>query len=120
LSLIFYGDGKNVREWLYTEDHCKAVDKILHKGVVGEVYNIGSGYEITNVELTRMVLDELSVGDEAIEYVKDRLGHDRRYAIDFSKLKGELGWEPEVDFGGGLADTIKWYQENEWWWKKLI
>lgn len=115
-----YGDGKNVREWIYTEDHCRAVDVILHEGKVGEVYNIGSGYEITNVELTRMVLDELSVGDEAIEYVEDRLGHDRRYAIDFTKLKTELGWEPEVDFGGGLADTVKWYQDNEWWWKKLI
>ncbi|MFH1534058.1 MAG: dTDP-glucose 4,6-dehydratase [Nitrospirota bacterium] len=115
-----YGDGKNVREWLYTEDHCRAIDVILHDGKVGEVYNIGSGYEISNVELTKMVLDELSVGDEAIEYVEDRLGHDRRYAIDFTKLKSELGWEPEVDFGGGLARTVEWYKENEWWWKKLI
>jgi len=115
-----YGDGKNVREWLYTEDHCRVVDKILHKGKAGDVYNIGSGYEITNIELTRMVLDELSVGDEAIEYVEDRLGHDRRYAIDFTKLRKELGWEPEYTFNDALADTVKWYQENKWWWKKLI
>lgn len=115
-----YGDGKNVREWIYTEDHCRAIDKILHEGRAGEVYNIGSGYEISNIELTKMVLDELSVGDEAIEYVEDRLGHDRRYAIDSSKLKGELGWEPTYTFNDALADTVKWYQENEWWWKKLI
>jgi dTDP-glucose 4,6-dehydratase len=115
-----YGDGKHVREWLYTEDHCRAVDVILHKAKGGDVYNIGSGYEITNVELTQMVLDEFGVGDEAIEYVDDRLGHDRRYAIDFTKLKTELGWEPTYTFNEALTDTVKWYQDNEWWWKKLI
>jgi dTDP-glucose 4,6-dehydratase len=115
-----YGDGKHVREWLYTEDHCRAVDVILHKAKGGDVYNIGSGYEITNVDLTNMVLDEFGVGDEAIEYVDDRLGHDRRYAIDFTKLKTELGWEPTYTFNEALTDTVKWYQDNEWWWKKLI
>ncbi len=115
-----YGDGKNVREWIYTEDHCRAIDTILHKAKGGDVYNIGSGYEISNVELTKMVLDEFGVGDEAIEYVDDRLGHDRRYAIDFTKLKTELGWEPTYTFNEALTDTVKWYQDNEWWWKKLI
>ena len=114
-----YGDGKNVREWIYTEDHCKAVDTILHKGEAGEVYNIGSGHEIQNVELTNMILKEMGVGEEMIEYVEDRLGHDRRYAIDFSKLKGELGWEPEQEFKEGLIETIEWYKNNEWWWDKL-
>jgi dTDP-glucose 4,6-dehydratase len=115
-----YGDGKNVREWLYTEDHCGAVDVILHKGEAGEVYNIGSGLEMENIELTDMILKELKCGEEMIEYVEDRLGHDRRYSIDFSKLRGELGWEPEYDFEKALKETVKWYKENEWWWEKLV
>lgn len=115
-----YGDGGNVREWLYTEDHCSAVDAILHKGKVGEVYNIGSGEEVANKDLTAMILEEFGASDEMIEYVADRLGHDRRYSIDSSKLRKELGWKPDAIFAEDLKKTIAWYKENEWWWKKLI
>jgi dTDP-glucose 4,6-dehydratase len=115
-----YGDGKNVREWIHTEDHCRAVDCILHTGRVGEVYNIGSGHEVSNIDLTKMILEEFGVGDEMIEYVEDRLGHDRRYSIDFSKLKRELDFKPLKNFKEGLFETIDWYRKNEWWWKKLL
>ncbi len=115
-----YGDGLNVREWLYTEDHARAIDLILHKGKEGEVYNIGSGYEIPNVELTRMILKLMDKDEEWIEHVPDRLGHDRRYAIDHSKISKELGWETEHSFEEELEETIRWYKENEWWWKRLV
>lgn len=115
-----YGDGKNVREWIYTEDHCNAVDVILHTGERGEVYNIGSGHEIENLELTNMILGEFGVGNEMIEYVEDRLGHDRRYSIDFSKLNRELGWEPKHQFEEALKETVEWYKANREWWSKLI
>jgi dTDP-glucose 4,6-dehydratase len=119
-KLPLYGDGKNVREWIFTEDHCSAVDAILHKGKVGEVYNIGSGHEIDNLALTEMVLRECDCGEEMIEYVEDRLGHDRRYAIDSSKLEGELDWKPEHDFDENLKATVQWYKDNESWWGKLL
>jgi dTDP-glucose 4,6-dehydratase len=115
-----YGDGKNIREWIYTEDHCSAIDAILHKGKDGEVYNIGSGHEIANVDLTHMILAELGKGEEMIEHVKDRLGHDRRYSIDSTKLQNELGWAHKYDFKTALAETIGWYKENKWWWEKLL
>lgn len=115
-----YGDGKNIREWLYTEDHCSAIDMILHKGKDGEVYNIGSGHEVANVDLTHMILDELGKGEEMIEHVKDRLGHDRRYSIDSTKLMKELGWAHKYDFKMALKETIQWYKENKWWWEKLL
>lgn len=115
-----YGDGKNVREWIYTEDHCRAVEAVLQKGIEGEVYNIGSGYEIENVDLTHMILKKMGVGEEMIEHVEDRLGHDKRYAIDFSKLRNKLGWEPSKNFEEGLHETVEWYKDNEWWWEKLI
>ncbi len=114
-----YGDGKNVREWIYTSDHCRAVDIILHKGVEGGVYNIGTAEEKTNIETAHLLLKEMGLGEEMIEYVKDRPGHDRRYAIDASKLMRELGWKPEVSFEEGVQKTFNWYRENEWWWKKL-
>ena len=114
-----YGDGKNVREWIHTSDHCRAIDVILHKGQVGEVYNIGSGNEKNNLEITKLILENLNAGEEMIEWVKDRPGHDRRYAIDHSKLSNELGWQPEKRFEDGIREVIKWYKENEWWWKKL-
>ncbi len=115
-----YGDGKNVREWIFTEDHCRAVEAVMKDGVLGQVYNIGTGEEVENVELTKMILSEMGVGDEMIEYVEDRLGHDRRYAVDFSKLRSELGWEPKYDFREALKETVKWYKENRDWWEKLI
>jgi len=114
-----YGDGKNVREWIHTSDHCRAIDLLLHKAQAGEVYNIGTGHEIENVELTKMILAEMGFGKEMIEPVKDRPGHDRRYAINFKKIKKDLGWKPEKDFKDGLKETISWYRQNESWWKKL-
>lgn len=118
-SVPLYGDGKNVREWIHTSDHCRAIDIILHKAEAGSVYNIGTGQEIENVELTGLILKLMKQGNDMIEYVKDRAGHDRRYAIDHSKLTKELGWEPQKSFGEGIAETIVWYQENAWWWKKI-
>jgi dTDP-glucose 4,6-dehydratase len=114
-----YGDGKNVRDWLHVVDHCKAIDLVLHRGKIGEVYCVGGNCEKTNLELTKDILNQFSFGDEKIEYVEDRKGHDFRYAIDFSKIGEELGWKPEYDFGKGLKETIEWYKNNEEWWKKL-
>lgn len=114
-----YGDGKNVREWIHTSDHCKAVDVLLHKAAPGEVYNIGSGQELENIELTNMILSEMGFGGDMIEPVRDRPGHDRRYSIDWSKLKKDFGWHPEKDFKAGLRETIKWYKNNPNWWQPL-
>ena len=113
-----YGHGQNIREWIYVLDHCWAIDFLLHKGVLGEVYNIGSGIERKNVDITNLILKEISLGKEMIEYVKDRPGHDWRYAVDFSKLK-KLGWKPEYSFDEAIHETIRWYKNNEWWWKKI-
>ncbi|MBT4917105.1 dTDP-glucose 4,6-dehydratase [Candidatus Peregrinibacteria bacterium] len=115
-----YGDGSNIREWIYTEDHCSAVDAILHKGRDGEVYNIGSGEEISNKELTMMILKEMGKDEDMIEYVEDRLGHDWRYSVNSGKLRGDLEWEPKHKFEDALGETLKWYRENEEWWKKLV
>lgn len=115
-----YGDGKNVREWLYTEDHCNAIDLVLHKGKAGEVYNIGSGHEVPNIELTYQILNHLNKGEEEIVHVEDRLGHDKRYAIDFSKIKNKLGFTPKHSFNEALKDTIDWYVKNQWWWESLV
>ncbi|KKQ72090.1 MAG: dTDP-glucose 4,6-dehydratase, dTDP-glucose 4,6-dehydratase [Candidatus Peregrinibacteria bacterium GW2011_GWC2_39_14] len=120
LKVPLYGDGKNVREWIYVEDHCIAIDEIMHKGKIGEVYNIGTGNEIQNIDLTKMVFEKMGTSENQIEYVKDRLGHDRRYSVDFSKLKNELGWTPKFSFSEALSETINWYKKNESWWKKLI
>jgi len=114
-----YGNGKNVREWIYVDDHCSAIDVILHKAQPGSVYNIGTGDEIENIEITKLILEYSGKNDDMIEYVKDRLGHDRRYAIDAGKLKTELGWEAKYDFKEGLKKTVDWYKENEEWWRKL-
>ncbi|MFA6304664.1 MAG: dTDP-glucose 4,6-dehydratase [Patescibacteria group bacterium] len=113
-----YGDGKNIREWIYVLDHCWAIDFLLHKGVVGEVYNIGTGVEKKNYQTTDIILKELGLSKDKIELIKDRPGHDRRYAVDWSKLK-KLGWQPEYDFNDAIHETIRWYKQNEWWWKKL-
>lgn len=114
-----YGDGKNVREWIHTSDHCRAIDLALHNAQPGSVYNIGTGQELPNVELTNLILKYVGAEESMIEYVKDRPGHDRRYAIDWLKIKQELGWEPLKSFEEGLKETVEWYRDNEWWWKKL-
>lgn len=114
-----YGDGKNVREWIHTSDHCRAIDILLHEAKPGEVYNIGTGHEIKNIELTKLILAEMGFGEEMIELVVDRPGHDRRYSIDFSKMSKDFGWQPEKDFKDGLKETINWYRNNEDWWKPL-
>lgn len=113
-----YGTGKNVRDWIYVEDHCKAVDFVLHKGNVGEIYNIGGGAEKTNLEITEKILTMLGKDDSMMEYVKDRLGHDLRYSLDCTKLR-KLGWTPEHEFDDALSDTVRWYVKNRWWWEKL-
>ncbi len=113
-----YGDGQQVREWIFTEDHCRAVDTIVQKGKEGEVYNIGTGSEKTNLEITNLLLAGLGKDESSIEHVKDRPGHDRRYAINSGKLR-KLGWKPKVSFEEGISRTIKWYKTNETWWKRL-
>lgn len=114
-----YGDGLNVRDWLYVYDHCSAIDTVLHKGRVGEVYNIGGHNEKTNLEITHLILDAMNRDESYIEYVEDRLGHDRRYAISNDKIKSELGWEPSVSFEEGILLTIDWYLNNQAWMKSI-
>jgi len=117
--LTLYGDGMNVRDWLYVIDSCEAIDLILHKGKEGEIYNIGGGNELKNIDLTKMVLKILKKPESLIQPVKDRPGHDRRYSLDCSKIKKGLGWTPGFDFERALEETVKWYVDNQWWWKKL-
>jgi dTDP-glucose 4,6-dehydratase len=107
-----YGNGSNVRDWLHVSDHCRAVDMILHKGRSGEVYNAGANYELSNLEVTHMLLEALNLGEDRIEFVKDRPGHDIRYAIDATKIKKELGWSPQVDFTQGFAEMVEWYKAH--------
>lgn len=118
--LPVYGKGENVRDWLYVEDHCRAIDMIIHKGRVGEVYNIGGHNERTNLQVVKTVLKELGKSEDLITYVTDRPGHDRRYAIDPAKIHAELGWEPLTLFDEGIKKTIKWYLENREWWEHII
>ena len=115
-----YGKGENVRDWLYVTDHCKAIDLIVRKGREGEVYNIGGHNEKTNLEVVKTILKHLGKPESLIKYVTDRPGHDLRYAMDPTKITNELGWKPEYDFDSGIAATIKWYLENESWWKNII
>ncbi|MFZ7131939.1 MAG: dTDP-glucose 4,6-dehydratase [Eubacteriales bacterium] len=119
-SLPVYGKGENVRDWLYVEDHCTAIDLILHKGKDGEVYNIGGHNEKTNLEVVKTILKELGKPESLITFVKDRAGHDMRYAIDPSKTRRELGWEPTTLFDEGIKMTIKWYLDNRSWWENII
>lgn len=119
-ALPIYGDGMQIRDWLYVEDHCSAIDTVLHRGVAGEVYNIGGNNEKANIEIVKIILDELGKTEELITYVKDRPGHDRRYAIDNSKIITELGWRPSYRFEEGIRLTIKWYIEHEKWMQKLL
>jgi dTDP-glucose 4,6-dehydratase len=116
--LPVYGDGQQVRDWLFVEDHCSAIDIVLRKGVPGELYNVGGGFERTNLEVTRGILRALGKDESLIKFVKDRPGHDRRYSLDTAKLRS-LGWEPKVSFDEGLPATVRWYVENEGWWKRV-
>lgn len=114
-----YSKGEHVREWIFTEDHCRAIDTILHKGKPGEVYNIGTGERKKNIDVAHAILAELGMGEEMIEFVKDRPGHDMRYAVNSAKIKRELGWSAKTSFQDGIKKTIEWYKDNESWWKKL-
>lgn len=114
-----YGTGRNVRDWLYVIDHCRAIDFILQHGEPGEIYNIGGGAEMTNLEITQKILELLGEDESMIEYVPDRKGHDFRYSLDFGKLR-KLGWKPAYRFDDALEATVEWYVENEWWWRPLI
>jgi len=114
-----YGTGKNVRDWLHVDDHCRGIYQVLMNGRSGEVYNIGGGRELTNNEITHLILDAMGTNESSIEYVQDRKGHDFRYSVDWSKINRELGYEPQVKFEDGLRETIQWYRDNESWWKPL-
>jgi len=114
-----YGDGKNVRDWLHVDDHCRGIFKVLQNGQSGEIYNIGGGRELNNLEITNLILDAMGCDESSIEYVADRKGHDFRYSVDWSKINYELGYEPQVSFEDGLKETIQWYKNNEEWWKPL-
>ena len=118
--LPVYGEGKNVRDWLYVEDHCKAIDLIIHKGRVGEVYNVGGHNEKQNIEIVKMICAYLGKPESLITYVTDRKGHDLRYAIDPTKINEELGWLPETRFEDGIKKTIDWYLNNREWWESII
>lgn len=118
--LPVYGDGMNVRDWIYVEDHCEAILKVFEKGRIGEVYNIGAENEKPNIEIVKLILKELGKDESLITYVKDRPGHDRRYAIDATKIKTELGWKPSHTFETAIKETINWYIENQSWWKEII
>lgn len=116
--LPLYGDGLNVRDWLYVLDHCEAIDLMLREGRDGEVYNVGADHELTNLELTQTILDMMGKPSSLIQYVEDRLGHDRRYSLDSSKIQ-KLGWRTRHRFEDALEGTVRWYTENRWWWEKL-
>ena len=118
--LPVYGKGENVRDWLYVEDHCKAIDLIIHKGRVGEVYNIGGHNEMRNIDIVKLICRELNKPESLIQFVTDRKGHDLRYAIDPTKIHNELGWLPETSFNEGIKRTIKWYLDNRDWWQDIL
>jgi len=118
--LPIYGDGLQVRDWLYVEDHCSAIDLVLHHGISGEVYNIGGNNERTNLEVVRRVLQELNKPESLIQHVTDRPGHDLRYAIDATKIRSELGWKPRFQFDDGIKQTVCWYVENRNWWQTIL
>jgi len=118
IPVPLYGDGKNVRDWLHVLDHCRAVDLLIDRGTDGEVYNIGGGNDVMNIDLTHRILEALGKPRTLIKPVADRPGHDRRYCLDTTKLRG-LGWVPQVEFEAGLGDAVTWYQQNEWWWRPI-
>jgi dTDP-glucose 4,6-dehydratase len=118
-DLPLYGDGLYVRDWIHVEDHCRAIDAVLHHGRPGEVYNIGGDCERANIEVARRILDSLGKPHSLIRLVKDRPGHDRRYSIDATKIRTELGWRPVIDFSDGIRSTIDWYRRNRGWWMEI-
>ena len=118
IPVPLYGDGKNVRDWLHVLDHCRAIDLLIDRGTDGEVYNIGGGNDVMNIDLTHRILDALDKPRTLIKPVTDRPGHDRRYCLDTTKLRG-LGWVPQVEFEAGLGDAVNWYRQNEWWWRPI-
>lgn len=119
LKVPIYGTGKNVRDWIYVLDHCEAVDLVMRKGEKGEIYNISSGEEKTNLEVVKTILNLMGKDDSLIEFVEDRPGHDLRYSLDSTKIREELGWKPKHSFEEGIKETVEWYLQNEWWWKPL-
>jgi dTDP-glucose 4,6-dehydratase len=119
-SVPVYGDGLNVRDWLHVDDHCRGIQLAIERGSSGEIYNIGGGTELTNITLTRLLLNEFGLTDDQIEYVPDRLGHDRRYSVNWSKSKTELGYEPQLKLEDGLSHLVSWYKDNETWWRPIL
>lgn len=119
-KLPVYGDGMNIRDWIYVIDHNKAVELVFEKGKIGEVYNIGASNELTNIEIVKVILKNLNKSEELIQFVKDRPGHDKRYAIDSSKIQNELKWKPEFNFESAIVNTIEWYLKNKKWWERII
>ncbi|MBT8386258.1 MAG: dTDP-glucose 4,6-dehydratase [Ignavibacteria bacterium] len=119
-KLPVYGDGMNIRDWIYVADHNKAIERVFEKGMIGEVYNIGASTEMPNIEIIKLILNKLGKSEDMINFVKDRPGHDRRYAIDSSKIKNELGWEPLFSFEEAISNTIEWYLNNKNWWYRII
>ena len=118
--LPVYGNGENIRDWLYVEDHCKAIDLIISKGRAGEIYNVGGHNEMKNIDIVKTILSVLGKSDELITYVEDRKGHDLRYAVDPSKIEHELGWKSEKDFSEGIKETVQWYLDNRNWWEDIL
>ncbi|MBQ3309108.1 dTDP-glucose 4,6-dehydratase [Candidatus Saccharibacteria bacterium] len=118
--LPVYGDGKNVRDWLYVEDHCRAIDLIIHNGKIGQIYNVGGHNEMANIDIVKLICKELDKPESLITFVEDRKGHDRRYAIDPTFIHNELGWLPETKFADGIKKTIHWYVENQDWWQDIL
>ncbi|MGC8657743.1 MAG: dTDP-glucose 4,6-dehydratase [Desulfomonilaceae bacterium] len=119
LELPVYGDGMNVRDWIHVHDHCRSIDVVMRKGTAGQVYNVGGSCECHNIDIVRLILNKLGKPDSLIKYVSDRPGHDRRYAMNAQKLSSELGWTPFINFDQGIEHTIKWYVENEAWWRRI-
>ncbi|MCX8021295.1 MAG: dTDP-glucose 4,6-dehydratase [Syntrophorhabdaceae bacterium] len=119
MELPVYGDGLNIRDWIHVSDHCRAIDLVFHKGIPGNVYNIGGEREMTNIEIVRLILKVLGKPESLIRFVKDRPGHDRRYAIDMTKIKRELGFSLMTDFERGMEETVRWYMENRLWWERI-
>ena len=119
-KLPVYGNGKNIRDWLYVEDHCEAIDMIIRRGKTGEIYNIGGHNEYSNLQVVKNILNVLGKPEALISFVNDRPGHDLRYAVDTQKINSELGWKPSVKFSDGLRYTIKWYLENKIWWQDIL
>lgn len=118
-KIPLYGNGQNIRDWIYVDDHNAGVEAIIKKGKIGQTYCLGGNNELSNMEITKKILGLMNKGQEMIETVADRLGHDLRYAINIGKIKAELGWQPQVDFENGLAQTVEWYKNNQTWWRKL-